>query len=65
MTFMASQFSAKYSNTCIFPQMAFILSDTNPVLNKLNSRVEVKEKMLGQSLLLEMLCNDKSRHVMN
>lgn len=62
---MAFQFSAKYSDTCIFPQMAFILSDTNPVLNKLNSRVEVKEKMLGQSLLLKMLCSAKNRYVMN
>ena len=65
MIFMAFQSNAKYSNTCIFPQMAFSLSDTNTVLNKLNSRVEVKEKTLGQSLLLKMLCNDKNRHVMN
>lgn len=63
MTFMAFQFSVKYSNRCIFSQIAFMLSDTNPLLNKLKSKEEVKEKMLGQSLLLKMVCNYKNKHI--
>lgn len=39
------------------------LCDTNSVLNKLNSKEEVKEKLLGQALLLKMLCTYKNKHV--